>query len=674
MKNVVTACTRDCPGGCSIIAQVNESGKILKLKGNPDHDITDGFLCPNTSRYLKDVFYSPKRVLHPLKRENGEWKQVSWEEALDILVLKISETAEAYGTNSILYYQGFGSRTALKLLNHRFFNLLGGVSTLSGTICGGIGQAGQDMDFGVRRSHGHLDHLKSRVILVWGRNPAVTDVHLWRILRKARRMGAFLVVVDPVKTKTAKGADLFIQPKPGTDAYLAMALAKVVISHDLVDWDFVENKTKYFQSYMEILESWDLESLSNSCDVPLEQIEELALLYAGEKPSSIVTGWGMHRYKRGHITFRMLDALAALTGNLGVSGGGVSQGFEEYGFFDESCTLDNPERGSKLPMPTIGDAVLRADPPIKLIFVTSGNPLNLNPNSLKVKKAFETADYVVMVDHFLNDTSEVADLFLPATTFLEEKDLAGSYGHNWISPINPVSQPLAETKSELEIFQLLADKLGFGDEMAGTPEEWLQKLALPILKHGIKFEDLMKRPVNLVPASDIPYADGKFETASGCFEFIQKFEETGDIVNFKHFGGTFNDLKHSTESCTGAEKNDTPLRLLSVGPAGWINSVVPENEMQEGLPEVKVSGELLKQNGMHDGEAAILRSKAGELAVMVRESGDVRSDFVLAYRGGWMKYGKNINVLTDDSISDAGEGAPYNETWVKLERFEKTKK
>jgi anaerobic selenocysteine-containing dehydrogenase len=678
MKNIVTACTRDCPGGCSIIARIKKDGdgeKILKLSGNPDHDITDGFLCPNTSRYLKDVFYSPKRVLHPLKKEDGNWKRISWDEALNIAASKLSETIKRYGSSAILYYQGFGSRTALKILNRRFFNLLGGVSTLQGTICGGIGQAGQDMDFGTRISHDHLDHLNSKVIIVWGRNPAVTDVHLWKILRKAQRKGAKIVVVDPVKTKTARHADLFIQPKPGSDAYLAMAISKLVLMHDLVDWDFIENKTQNFDKYLKILEKNDLESLSCKCDVPVEKIEKLTLLYASNMSSSIVTGWGVHRYKNGHITFRMMDALAALTGNLGISGGGVSQGFEEFGFFDDSHALDDPKTGRKFLMPTIGEAILKAhDPPVKLIFVTSGNPVNLNPNSLKVKKAFETTDYVIMVDHFLNDTSDVADLFLPATTFLEEEDLVGSYGHNWVSPINPASPPRGEAKSELEIFQLLADRLGIKDGMDGTPKEWLQKLALPILKQGISFEDLKEGPMKLVPAYEIPYADGKFGTASGYFEFIQNFDENEYNPLKEHIhcdDFKKNHLDAFRTQCFDDDDDDDILRLIAVGPERWINSVVPESEMIEGFLEIKVSGELLAHKGMFDGETAVLRSKAGKLKVKVKESEDVRPDFVLTYRGGWMKYGKNVNVLTDDSVSTAGNGTPYHETWVKLEKLEK---
>ena len=219
METVFTTCTRDCPGSCSIIVSI-KNGKIVKLRGNPKHDVTAGFLCKNTSHYLEDYFYTSNRVLHPLLKVNGDWERISWDEALKIIASKITEVSEKYSTESILYYQGFGARTALQSLNKRFFNLLGGVTTTYGTVCGGIGHYALEKDFGIKVPHDPLDQLNSKLILLWGRNPAVTDVHLWSILKKAQRNGTKIVVIDPVKTKTAHQADLFIQPSPGSDQYL----------------------------------------------------------------------------------------------------------------------------------------------------------------------------------------------------------------------------------------------------------------------------------------------------------------------------------------------------------------------------------------------------------------------------------------------------------------------
>lgn len=648
MKTVVTACTRDCTGACSIIASA-ENGEVTKLRGNKEHDFTAGFLCKNTAQYLKNFFYSHNRVLHPLLKENGEWKRISWDDALDIAASKISEVIEKYGSSAVLYYQGFGARTALQAMNRRFFNLLGGVTTTYGTVCGGIGHAAMELDFGVKMSHDPLDHINSNLILVWGRNPAVTDVHLWRILRKVKRNGVKIIVIDPVKTKTARQADEFIQPAPGSDHYLAMALAKIVLENNLADDEFIENYTENFDSYREILDRYSLEYLSDKCGVDLDEIKKLALAYAQAKPSSIIMGWGLHRYVQGHIAFRMIDALAAVTGYIGISGGGVSQGFEEFEYFDFSSVELN-ERGKnqrKLSMPEIGEAILSTDnPQIKLIILASGNPVALNLNSLKVKEGFDSADFVIMMDHFLNDTSESADLFLPTTTYLEEEDLIGSYGHNWVSPINPVIHPQGEAKSEFEIFQLLSWKLGFFDEMSGSAKDWLKKLAAPILNQGINFEDLQIAPQRMVPSSRIPFSDRKFKTKSGCFEFMEEFSpQDTDVEGF-------------------------PLKLLSIMPENFVGSVIPESEMINGFLEVYVHPDILKEKNLVDGDKALLESPVGSLIVRVKADGEVRKDYILTHKGGWLKYNKCVNVLTQDMISEVGDGTPYYDTRVRIKEIE----
>lgn len=646
MKTVVTACTRDCPGACSIIAHV-ENDKVVKLTGNKKHEFTAGFLCRNTRNYLKDRFYSSKRILNPLKKENGEWKKISWDEALDIAADKLKTTKEEYGSTSIFYYQGFGARTALRILNRRFFNLFGGVSTLYGTVCGGIGQAGHELDLGERISHDPFDHLNSNVIIIWGRNPAVTDVHLWKILRKARKNGSLLIVIDPVKTDTAKMADIHYQPAPGSDAFLAMALSKILLHENLIDESFINNHTKNFEEYKKIIDGFDLDYLASKCDISVKKLEELAKIYA-EGPSSIILGWGVHRYKKGHQTFRMIDALAAISGNIGISGGGLTQGFEEFGFFDNSLEgVELAEESRKLPMPTIGEAILKAqDPPIKLIFISAGNPVVMNPNSNKVKKAFESVDYMIAVDHILNDTTELADLFLPATTFLEDEDLLGSYGSNWVTPLNPAVKPLGEAKSELWIFQELANRLGFGDEMKGTQKDWLLKLAAPLINQGISLEKLQKAPIRIPLAPKTPYEDRKFKTPSGKFEFIDKFE----IDEYTNDGYS--------------------LRLLSIMPKKWIGSEISEEEHGEDILEVQVHPDNLKKENLADGDEALLESPVGSLIVKINANEEVRRDSIVTYRGGWLKYNKCVNVLTVDMISELGNGTPYNETFVRIKKLE----
>ena len=618
---------------------------MVELRGNLDHPITAGFLCKNTTNYLQNIFYSSKRVLHPIFKKDGRWRRISWDEALNIITLQIKDVVGEYGSQAILYYQGFGARTALQFMNKRFFNLLGGVTTTSGTVCGGIGHHALEKDFGIKIPHHPLDHLNSNLIIIWGRNPAVTDVHLWKILRRAKHNGTKLVVVDPVKSKTAKQADMFIQPAPGTDYYLAMALIKVILENNLQDKDFLKNHTRNYQSFQELVDNYSLGFLAAECDVSIEKLEQLAWAYSQIGPSSIVAGWGVHRYKQGHLALHMMNALAAVTGNIGISGSGVTQGFEEYEYFNRDVELEEV-KPRKLPMAGIGEAILKTkNPPIKLIFITSGNPVNLSPNSRKVEKAFKKVDFVVMIDHFLNDTSDVADLFLPATTFLEEEDLMGSFGHSFISPVNRVISPRGEAKSEFETFQMLSEKLGFAGEMAGSPRRWLEMIASPIINKGYCYDELRDGPVEMVGAEEIPFEDKIFPTESGFFEFNTTLDETPKM------------------------DESFPLHLLSTSPEKWLGSVIPENEMENGFLEVLIHPNTLETEGMEDGETVILESSVGKLKVKVKKSEDVRTDSVLTYKGGWMKYNKNINVLTLDHESLRGEGTPYYDSRVRIKKI-----
>jgi anaerobic selenocysteine-containing dehydrogenase len=610
MREVLTTCTADCPGTCSIIAQV-ENGRVTKLQGNSEHEITRGFICGNTRSYLKKSFYSKRRILHPLKKEDGEWIRISWDEALDVTADKIRNACNNYGSQSILYYQGYGARTALRIINRRFFNLLGGVSTLYGSICGGTGQAGQEMDMGVRISHDPTDHLNSNVILIWGRNPAVTDIHLWKILLQARKKGAKLVTIDPVTSETAKRSDMHLQPAPGSDGFLAMAMAIILLKDGSSDKEFITSHTKYFKDYIEFLNEYSLNELSKITDVPLNELYEITRWYATGNPSSIILGWGLQRYQQSHLTFRFIDALAAITGNIGKSGGGVSHGFDEYGYFDHRYALDaQAPNQRKITIPIAGKSILQMkDPPIKLIFITAGNPLAMLANSSLVKKAFQSVDDVIMVDHFLNDTADVANLFLPATTFLEDEDLVGSYGHNWISPLNPVIEPLGESRSELRILQELSTKLGF--------------------------------------------KDGKFKTESGKYEFPGK-------LNIKNGNMTLN--------INFRQNDEFNLRLLSVSPREWIGSEIPENEHKNGVLSVQVHPKILKERNIEENEEIWLESQQGKLLVKAEKNATLRTDYVLTNRGGWNKYNKCVNILTPDLISDCGNGAPYYETFVKMKK------
>ncbi len=641
-KRIVTTCTRDCPNACGLVATV-ENGRLTGLCGNPDHPLTRGAACVKAARYARRV-YDPERVTRPLIRVGGRFVPASWDEALDLVAERMRTIAAQSGPEAILYYQGYGERTALKLLNRYFFNLLGGVTTLRGSLCGGTGQASQNLDFGERISHDPLDHLNSRAMILWGRNPVSTNISLAGIAREAKRRGGTILLIDPVRSRSTVLADNHIAPRPGADVYLAMAAARLVLAAGAEDRDFLENHAVGVKEYLDILARFEVDELCRLAGVSRADAGLLARTLMAERPASILLGWGLHRHENAHHSIRAIDALAALCGTIGVPGGGVSQGFEEYGPYDQALWGDglNPPRRTLL-LPVIGQEILDAtDPPVRMIFVTAANPLCMAPNTDRLARAFRRAEFVVLSGHTLDDTSDHAHVFLPATTFLEETDVMASYGHNYVGPVNPAILPVGQCKSEFRMFYELAGRFPFADAFRTSEEAWLEKLCAPIRAQGCDLAALRRGPFRL-DAPMVPYADKVFPTPSGKFQFMTSFDPA-DIPD---------------------PDSDHPYRFLTIAPHG---SICSERTMagHEPLPVVRLAASEAGRLGLSDGEQVVVESPVGEAAATLRAEPGMRPDILVADRGGWIKAGHGLNRLTRDMASTVGNGTPYYQTRVRV--------
>ncbi len=644
-QTVVTTCTRDCPSACGLLAHV-KGGRVVKLTGNPAHPVNKGTVCRKVPAYLRRL-QSPHRVLEPLRRQNGAWVPVSWKEALDEMAERLGESVAAFGPESILYYMGFGARTALKVLNARFFALLGGVTTLRGTLCGGTGYAAQSLDFGPRVSHDPEDLAHSRTIVLWGRNPVATQAGLMPHLHAAKAREATIILVDPRGSESAGLADFHLRPRPGSDACLALAAAKRIIEWGRQDRKFLETRTQGLAAYLGLLDRHSLEEWAAGCDVPLADIDRLARAYVDGWPTATLLGWGLHRFTLGHEMVRAVDALGAVSGNIGRSGGGVSQGFEEWGPYEPSLWgegLHPPRR--KLLMPRIGREILEAtDPPIKMAIITAANPVCMAPNSDLVAKALDAVPFVVHMNHFLDDTADHTDLFLPCASLLEERDLVASFGHNYVGPLNPAVAPPGACRSQFDIFMDLASRFPFAGAYVKSEEAWLRLLIKPLLDQGVAWDDLWRGPVRIPNAPMVPWADGVFATPSGKFQFLT--ELAGDL---------------------DARPDDPryPFRFLTVGGAKYLCSE-REPGADAGPPVVVMAAGEAARRGIADGGRAKLVSPLGELAVTVRHDPKARPDVVACERGGWIKAGQGVNRIIADLVSRVGEGTPYYEARVAVE-------
>ncbi len=650
-KVVYTSCTLDCPDGCGIKAHVRD-GRITRLEGDSDHEFTQGYLCAKTYHY-PDRVYSSERQLRPLRRKNlaagAEWEPTSWDDALSLIADRVRRYCAESGPLSIMHYQRTGSWGATKLLSRRFWNLLGGVTTASGSLCSGAARAGQILDFGARLGHDPMDIVNSRLVLLWGRNPLATNLHMVPLLKEVRKRGGKIVLIDPVRSESASFCDEHIQPRVSTDAELAMAMAKVVLDEDLEDKSFISQHTHGSEIYRQLLDRSSFEELCAECELAPDLVRSLARRYAGAKPAAVLLGWGLNKYQHSAEIFRCVDALGAICGHIGVPGGGVTHGFTTQRHFDKSIEAEHLAKHHRaIPEPLLGRGLSElGDPPVRMMMINGGNPVNQSPNSLLVARAFSKLEFVVVVDTVLTDTADHAHVFLPTTTFLEEEDMLVSWGHNIIGGVNAVIEPVGEARSDLWIYQELAKRLGFGEKMAGTPREWLKRIFTPLEANGVTVESVLAGPVRCPTAPMVPFADHVYPTKSRKFEFI------GELRNPRRKVAGF------------------PLTLVTNFSKKWLLSQMLETEHPK-VAFVRIGVETARAFGIDDRELIVIRSPVGKLEVEAQVDPRVGRDMVIMPVGTWIKRGGGANVLTEDIISNFGQMAAYGETRVTLEKLSGT--
>jgi anaerobic selenocysteine-containing dehydrogenase len=642
-RTVRTACSLDCFDACGIVAQVQD-GRIVRLGGDPDHPFTRGALCNKVNHYLENRFYHPDRVLHPLRRSKAGWARLPWDDALDLIADKLRTARDRHGSLSILYHKGNGSFATLKILGERFFNLFGGVTQAVGRFCGGEADYGTRLSFGACEIHDPLDLAEhTNLFLVWGRNPAVTNIHMMPVLKQARGRGARAIVIDPVVTKTVRYCDGSVQPRPGSDGHLAIGMAKVILARRAIDRARIEGISENWGDYETLVAATSMAEVVTRTGLALETIEWLALTYADTKPATILQGIGLQQYTRGHQTYRLIAALGMLTGNIGLPGGGVNFGNWPWARMGRPVALERrtaPVR--EVPVSRLAVALAETtDPPITLAYLTNTNLVNQMPDSLATKTALARLDFVVVVDQFMTDTGECADLFLPATTMLEEEDFLPSYGHLWMQLMQPVVSPEGECRSDLQILQALAERLGFGPDMAGSPAHWIDQIAAPF--RGVSYERLRTAGGRLIPEDTprVPWTQGEFKTPSGRFVFPERFDDDPVVPPAGH------------------------LHLVFLATELAINSQI-NHERQRDLASVRVHPRTARAHGLADGdEVTLISSRGGRLDVRLTLDEGTREDTVVALKGDWLKHGRGFNVLTEPRYT-AGTGTAYNQNYVRL--------
>ena len=641
-----TACSFDCFDACGVLAHV-EDGRIVRLAGDPDHPFTRGALCPKVNRYLAERYYNAERQVHPMRRTARGWERIGWDAALDLAADRLESARKRHGSLSVLYHKGNGSFAGLKVLGERFFNLYGGATHAVGRYCAGEGDYGTTQSFGWPEIHDPLDLAEhSRLFLIWGRNPAVTNPHMMPLITAARARGALAIVVDPVRTRTAHSSDRGVHPRPGSDGHLAIGMAKAMLAHRPVERERVAAIGDDFDAYLALVDAMGMDEVLARTDLPRETIEWLALTYYDTRPATILQGIGLQQYTRGAQTYRLIAALGMLAGHLGVPGGGVNFANWPWPRMRHVVAEDRRTAAPRtVPVSRLAAGLAATtDPAVTTGFFMGSNLVNQMPDPAGARAALATLDFIVCVDQFLTDTAECTHLFLPSTTFLEEEDFLPSYGHHWVQLMQPVVAPLGEARSDLAILQGLAERLGFGADMAGTPAEWIDRLTEPFRAQGVSYAALRAAGGRLRPEGQpqVPWADGKFSTPSGRFVFPARFDDDPVLPPAEY-----------------------PLHLLALATSSATNSQILEAR-QAGETAARVHPSTAATAGLGDGDRAVLVSPRGRLAVRVRIDATTRADTVLVTKGEWLKRGRCLNVLIEPRFT-AGTGTAFNQNFVRLE-------
>jgi len=649
------ACPMDCFDACGLLAEVAD-GRVVRLKGDSDHPLTRGRICSKGKKLLERL-YHPKRLLSPIYKEAGQWKTLSWEAALDMLAQRLASAIRRHGRHAILYYADSGYGGLAKSVDHLFFSHLGGVSVPRGSLCWAAGMAAQRYDFGDVRGHAPHDLAKAGCILIWGRNPVATNPHLMPFIQKAREKGATLTVIDPLVTLTARQADVHLQPKPGTDGALALAMAHHLLATDRIDRAYIDQHTTGFDRFAATLPDVSPDRAAVITGLDADAIRQAAEHYADQPPAAIIIGMGLQRYVNGGNTVRCIDALAAMTGNIGRSGGGANyanRAITRWVDREAGCPPAAHRNDRTFPLPRMARFMrAAAAPPIDVAMIAKANPLVQMPDVRAFQAAFRQVPFKIVIDMFMTDTARAADLVLPCTSILEEEDLVfSSMFSPYLNYSRRVVPPPDGVLGEYELFRRLASRMQL-DRYPDMPvRRFLASAIQPLTRQfGLTLDQLASAPFK-IPDADIPWSDGNFATPSGHYEFYsqQAMDDGGHPLPVY--------LPPRSAS------PDFPLRLLTPHYPHSLHS--QQFAFRSDRPVASIHPEEGFHHDLENNQLIRVISARGQIEAKLKLDNAIPRRAIKIDQGWWRESGA-VNCLTADTLSDMGENAAYFETFCRIE-------
>jgi len=681
---VRAACPHDCPDTCALLVTV-ENGRAVDIAGAPDHPTTRGTLCTKVARYLERT-YAKDRVLHPLRRAgpkgSGRFERIGWEEALDTIAERFKAiAASSDGPQAILPYSYAGTMGLVQSssMDRRFFHRLG-ASLLDRTICATAGKEGYAATIGASIGTDLEQFEHAKLILIWGSNPIVSNLHLWGRVQEAKRRGAALVAIDPYRSLSAEKCHRHLAPLPGTDAALALGMMHVLVAENLLDRDYIERYTLGFDRLAERVREYPPARAADITGLAVEEIVTLAREYGTIKPAAIRLNYGLQRHAGGGMAVRTIACLPALVGAWRDPAGGVLLSSSGAYPVDRDA-LERPDlirnRPRTVNMSAIGNALTETcDPPIRAIYVYNSNPVAVAPESRKVAAGFGREDlFCVVHDVFLTDTADFADIVLPATTQLEHFDVHSSYGHLYVLANNPAVQPLGEAKPNSEVFRLLARRMGFEEACFRQSDEDIARHAFSSSHpraRGLDWNAMKAKGWQrlAVPETFAPFAQGGFPTPSGKCEF---YSETLARRGLDPLPAYVPPRESAASNPELARRY--PLAMISPPARHALNSTfanLPLFLEHERTPWLELNPGDAAARGIATGDRVRAYNDRGELTLTARVSEAARPGVVVALSIWWRKLspdGNNANALTGQALTDLGKAATFYDCLVQVERI-----
>jgi anaerobic selenocysteine-containing dehydrogenase len=671
-ETVHIACPHDCPDTCAMLVTV-EQGRATKIQGDPTMPFTDGTLCTKVSHYLERT-YSPDRLLYPMKRVGrkgeGKFRRVSWDEALDEIAARLKAcAAEDPQTILPLSYAGTMGMVQWSSMDRRFFYKLG-ASLLDRTLCSTAGKVGLKATLGGSVGMDPERFDEAKLIILWGANPIVSNLHLWSRVQAAKRRGAKVIAIDPYRSLSAEKCTQHVALIPGTDGALALGMMHVLVRDRLIDRDYIARHTLGFEALEKRLADYPPERVAKLCGLPKEEVVQLAREYGTTRPAAIRLNYGMQRHAGGGIAARTIACLPALVGAWRDVAGGIVLTTADFYRFNHAA-LERPDllagrRPRTINHVQVGDALTSAKPPVRATIVYNNNPVAVCPESDKVIAGFSREDlFTVVIDHFQTDTADYADIVLPATTQLEHADVHKSYGHLYVLANNAAIPPVGESLPNSEIFRRLAARMGFDEPCFRDSDEDICRTALDAKMDwgALKREGWQRLGV---PERFAPFAQGGFPTPSGKCEFYSEWLEKQGIDPLPYYNPP-------AEVADEALAERYPLAFLSPPARHFLNSTfanLARFREFEREPHLDMHPQDAAARGIRDGDRVRVFNARGEYFVRARVNGKPRCGVVVAPSVWWKKHapdGRNANNVTSQRVADLGGGATFYDCRVEVE-------